>query len=118
MKYYFSSPQRTCALNNGLTRCFFNEEVKTETVTYTDPETEETRTEEQTTYCYDAVDLPTPVEYGVLVDALVRVQYSQSAVEAIMRHKIAGAEGSEEAFAIFNAFAEACKVEANRILEE
>ena len=46
MKYYFSSPQRTCALNNGLTRCFFNEEVKTETVTYTDPETEETRTDD------------------------------------------------------------------------
>ena len=113
MKYQFSEPQRTAALNNGKIRCFYNEEVHTETVETVDPETEEKVTEEVTTYLYDAVDVDA-LEKGVIVDALIRTSYSQSDVEAIMRHKIAGDEGAE--FDAFNSFAESCKAEARRIL--
>ena len=116
MKYKFSEPQRTAALNNGLIRCFYNEEIEKEIVETTNPETEETVTEEITNYLYEAVNITGPLEKGKVVDALIRTRYSQSDVEALLRHKIAGDEGADAEFDTFNAFAEACKVEAKRIL--
>jgi len=118
MKYQFSQPQRKAALNNGKIRCFYNEEIKRELVKTTNPETEEVTTEEVVNYLYDVVDIAAPAEKGKIVDALIRTRYSQSDVEAIMRHKMAGDEGADEEFNAFNAFAETCKAEAKRILED
>ena len=118
MKYQFSERQHLAALNNGRIRCFYDEEVITSTVETTNPETEETTSEEVTTYRYKAVDIDAPAENGKIVDAIVRTRYSQSDVEAIMRHKIAGDEGADAEFNAFNSFAEWCKTEAARILEE
>ena len=116
MKYQFSEPQRTAALANGKIRCFYNEETKTSVEEYVNPETDERVTREVTNYLYDAVDVDAPAEKGVIVDALIRTKYSQSDVEAIMRHKIAGDEGADAEFNTFNAFAETCKAEAKRIM--
>lgn len=118
MKYQFSQPQRKAALNNGKIRCFYNEETKRELVETINPETEETTAEEVVNYLYDVVDIDSPAEKGKIVDALIRTRYSQSDVEAIMRHKMAGDEGADTEFDAFNTFAEACKAEAKRILED
>lgn len=118
MKYKFSEPQHTAALNNGLIRCFYNEEIQKEVVEKTNPETEETVSEEITNYLYDTVDIAAPVDKGKVVDALIRTRFSQSDVEAIMRHKMAGDDGADAEFDAFNTFAEACKAEAKRILED
>ncbi len=52
-----------------------------------------------------------------IVNTLIREKYSQSEVEAIMRHKLNGDEGADVDFSAFNAFAEACKATAREIFE-
>ena len=114
MRYCFSSPQLKTVLNNGLVRCFFDEQIKTETITTTDQETGETITEEQTIYSYDKVDMKAPLDYHKLVNAIIRTRYSQDVVEAIFRHMFAGEEVKD--FDKFNTFAEDAKTRAQEIL--
>lgn len=100
IKYTFTEPKTTDKLRNGKIRCYFDEQVATE--------------EETTVYRYSKVDLSAPLQRDTLIDAMIRTRYSQSAVEAILRHKIAGDDTG--AFAEFNAFAEQCKADADKIL--
>lgn len=117
-QYTFSTRKLTDALNNRLIRCYFNETVEHKTVPVIDPDTgEQTGEEERTDYIYAAVDLAAPLIKDILVDAMIRTHYSQSAVEAIFRHKLAGEDADHE-FEAFNDFAEAIKVRAKEILEE
>jgi len=131
-KYTFSEPRQMDHLANGKVRCYYNEEVGTETVTTPAREEGGEPTEEtHPVYRYNAVDLDGPATKGTLTDALIRnarltIQegntekeagpYAQSDVEAIMRHKMAGDAGAAAEFRMFNLFAEACKAEAVRIL--
>ena len=103
-------------LSNGKTRCYYNEQVSEETITNKDPETGEETVDTHAVYDYDTVDIDSEPTKGVITDALIRIRYSQSAVEAIMRHALAGAPGAQEEFEEFNAYAEWCKAEAARIL--
>jgi len=112
-KYQFFEPRKYDALRNGMFRCYFNEEITSESQE-SQREGEEPVTEEITKYTYDAVDVPS-LDYGEIVDAIIRTRYSQSAVEAIMRHKLAGVESDFDAF---NDFAEWAKTEAERIIAE
>lgn len=115
-KFLFDEAQKMAPLANGQTRCYYNETISEETISVPDPETKELVPETHTVYSYDAIDLETPVTKPVLVDALIRTRYSQSDVEAILRHKIANASGATAEFREFNEFAEAMKAEAVRIL--
>lgn len=115
-KYQFTTPQRTAQLPDGRTRCFYNETVSEETITTKNQETGEETSDTHPLYSYDVVDIDGPVNKGTLVDAMVRQRYSQSEVEAIMRHCFADAQGAQEEFSEFNAYAEHCKEEADRIL--
>ena len=116
IKYQFTDQRRMDTLSDGRTRCYYNETVSQETITVTDPDTGKESSETHPVYGYEAVDIEGPVTKAVLVNALIRVSYSQADVEAIMRHALADAEGASEEFAAFNAYAESCKAEANRIL--
>ena len=137
-KYAFDKPMKTTVLTNGKTRCYYNEETRERPVirpsedrdaqdsTDDEPETE-------TEYLYDIVDIDGPVNKGTITDALIRNAtltikegstekqagpYSQSEVEAIFRHKVAGDAGAAAEFKTFNIFAEACKSVAVGILGE
>lgn len=99
-KYTFTEPKTTDKLRNGKVRCYFNEEIATE--------------EETTVYRYSKVDMSEPIKRDSLIDAMIRTRFSQSAVEAIMRHKLAGEDAGE--FDEFNAFAEKCKEDAKKII--
>lgn len=101
-KYTFTEQKTTDTLRNGKIRCYFDEQVATE--------------EETTVYRYSKVDLPAPLQRDTLIDAMIRVRYSQSAVEAILRHKLAGDDEGE--FDAFNAYAEKCKADTDRIIHQ
>ena len=115
-KYQFTEAQKTAALANGKVRCYYNEEISEETITHKDEETGEETPETHPVYIYDVIDLDGPLTQAALVDALIRTRYSQSDVEAIIRHKMANSTGAAAEFREFNEFAEAMKVEATRIL--
>lgn len=100
-KYTFTEQKTTDMLRNGKIRCYFDEQVATE--------------EETTVYRYSKVDLSAPLQRDTLIDAMIRTRYSQSAVEAIMRHKLAGDDEGE--FDTFNVYAEQCKADADRIIQ-
>lgn len=132
IKYQFTEPRRTDELSDGRTRCYYNETVSSETISTKNPDTEENVSETHQVYGYEVIDLEGPVTKAALVNALIRsarlpVQrggevkelgpYSQSDVEAIMRHALADAAGAADEFGDFDAFAERCKAEANRILQ-
>ena len=110
-------PRRMERLSNGKTRCYYGEVVSQETIVTKDPETGEEITDTHAIYKYDVVEVDEPTKTSI-TDALVRVRYSQSAVEAIMRHALADEEGADAEFSAFNAYAESCKAEAVRILGE
>ena len=123
MRYLFSEPRRLEALANGKIRCYYDEQIESEPViTATDPSDaadDQPAAEEPetvTVYSYAVVDIDGVADKAAVVNALVRTRYSQDAVEALMRHKLAGDAGAEEEFEAFNTFAEACKAEAVRIL--
>jgi hypothetical protein len=99
-KYTFTEQKTTDRLRNGKVRCYFDEETATEG--------------EMTVYRYSKVDMAEPIKRDSLIDAMIRTRFSQSAVEAIMRHKLAGEDTG--AFDEFNAYAEKCKADADRIL--
>lgn len=107
MKYTFTEKKFFDELMNGKFLVYFNEEEATESVTNEDGV--------ESTYPiwrYEMA-LADSLEKGVIVDAIIRTQYSQADVEAIFRHKLAG---SDDEFAAFNTFAEAAKVRANEII--
>lgn len=114
MRYTFSEQRRLDHLANGKYRCYFDEEARTE-VTTTRNEAGEEESISATVYTYRAVDVDEATK-AAIVDALIRTRYSQSDVEAIMRHKFAGEEGAQAEFDEFNAFAEKCKEDAEAIL--
>ena len=122
-KYTFNTPQKSVILKDGKTRCFYNETTSERPIIRP---TGEAAAEQ-------AVDIEGPVTKGTLTDALIRNAtltikdgttqkqagpYSQSDVEAIMRHKMAGDSGAAAEFKTFNLFAEACKAVAVGILGE
>ena len=72
---------------------------------------------EHDAYSYQRVLVET-LEKGAVVNAIIRLSYPQDAVEAIMRHKIAGDEGADAEFGEFNAYAEFAKAEADKILND
>ena len=75
--------------------------------------TNETTTTNETEWTYLRVKVEDTIAYPDLVNEMIRVGYSQSDVEAIFRHKIAGEDEGE--FDKFNAFTEACKRVAKAI---
>lgn len=113
----FTEQRRMDKLSNGKTRCYYNEQVSEETITTKDPETGEETVDTHAVYDYDTVDIDSEPTKGVITDALVRIRYSQSAVEAIMRHALADAPGAQKEFEEFDAYAEWCKSQAERVLE-
>ena len=136
-KYTSDVPRKMDTLTNGKIRCYFDEElVPKEDIIPAAEEGGEPQTVTRQEYAYDAVDMEPGFSRGDLIDALIRnrdahktetdpetgeevdvvFHYTQSAVEAIMRHKIAGTAGAAADFRAFNTFAEECKVEADRIL--
>lgn len=136
-KYTFNTPQKSVILKDGKTRCFYNETTSERPIIRPTGETAaeqgEAEPETETEYSYEAVDIEGPVTKGTLTDALMRNAtltikdgttqkqagpYSQSDVEAIMRHKMAGDSGAAAEFKTFNLFAEACKAVAVGILGE
>lgn len=136
-KYTFNTPQKSVILKDGKTRCFYNETTSERPIIRPTGEAAaeqgEAEPETETEYSYEAVDIEDPVTKGTLTDALIRNAtltikdgttqkqagpYSQSDVEAIMRHKMAGDSGAAAEFKTFNLFAEACKAVAVGILGE
>lgn len=136
-KYTFDTPQKTVILKDGKTRCFYNETTSERPIIRPTGEAAaeqgEAEPETETEYSYEAVDIEGAVTKGTLTDALIRNAtltikdgttqkqagpYSQSDVEAIMRHKMAGDSGAAAEFKTFNLFAEACKAVAVGILGE
>ena len=136
-KYTFNTPQKSVILKDGKTRCFYNETTSERPIIRPTGEAAaeqgEAEPETETEYSYEAVDIEGPVTKGTLTDALIRNApltikdgttqkqagpYSQSDVEAIMRHKMAGDSGAAAEFKTFNLFAEACKAVAVGILGE
>lgn len=136
-KYKSQEPRQMDRLANGKVRYYYNEELGTETnIIPAQEEGGEPTEDTHPVHIYDTVDLDKPVTQetkGVLIDALIRTAtltikegntekqagpYSQSDVEAIMRHKIAGDAGAAAEFRTFNLFAEACKAQAAIILGE
>lgn len=135
--YKFDVPKKWDVLENGKIRCYYNM-AEEELVIESKPEImeddgdddwndeepkgiekEETKTTTtMTLYTYSAVDIDGPIDKGKIVDAIIRAKYSQSEVEAIIRKKIARAEGSSKEFTEFNNYAEYAKTEANWILSE
>lgn len=136
-KYTFDTPQKSVILKDGKTRCFYNETTSERPIIRPTGEAAaeqgEAEPETETEYSYEAVDIEGPVTKGTLTDALIRHAtltitegstqkrvgpYSQSDVEALMRHKMAGDSGAAAEFKTFNLFAEACKAVAVGILGE
>lgn len=134
-KYTFDTPQKSVILKDGKTRCFYNETTSERPIIRPTREVAaeqgEAESETETEYAYEAVDITGPVTKGTLTDALIRNAtltitegstkkqvgpYSQSDVEALMRHKMAGDSGATAEFKTFNLFAEACKATAVQIL--
>lgn len=135
MKYTSDKPLKTVALPNGKTRCYYNEETRERPEIQPSGEDSGEASEEEpatkTDHIYDAVDIDGPVTKATLTDALIRNAtltikegstekqagpYSQSDVEAIFRHKVAGDSGAAAEFKTFNLFAEACKATAVQLL--
>lgn len=116
IKYQFTDQRRMDSLSDGRTRCYYNETITQETISTKDQETGEETSETHPVYGYEAIDIEGPVTKAELVNALVRIRYSQADVEAIMRHALAGVDGANEEFEEFNAFAEKCKKDAEAIL--
>lgn len=136
-KYTFDTPQKSVILKDGKTRCFYNETTSERPIIRPTGEAAaeqgEAEPETETEYSYEAVDIESPVTKGTLTDVLIRNAtltikdgttqkqagpYSQSDVEALMRHKMAGDSGAAAEFKTFNLFAEACKAVAVGILGE
>ena len=115
--YKFDSPRKTDTLSNGKIRCYYTEQLEELVIEKQEAEDEDQPEDDVITlYTYNAVDLDGELTKSNIVNAIIREKYSQADVEAIMRHKIAGEEGSEEEFSSFNSYAEQAKLEANRIL--
>jgi len=115
MKRYTFSEQKKFDIVWDKVYLYFDEESHEETNTWEDEETGEEHTETRTVWTYQRAEMQAPLEYGRAVNAIIRERYSQDAVEAIFRHKIAGID--EGAFDEFNTYAEWCKGEAKRICE-
>lgn len=115
-RFTFTNPQKLAVLHDGRTRVFFDETVAEETVETIPEGGKKPVSETHTVYIYRAADIPAgePADKGAVVNAIIRAQYSQDAVEAIFRHKLAGESSAE--FDEFNAFAEAAKARAAEIL--
>lgn len=114
-RFTFTNPQKLTVLSDGRVRIFFDEKVEKETVITVDEDGKEHK-DIHDVYTYCAAEIPAgePADKGAIVNAIIRAQYSQDAVEAIFRHKLAGESSAE--FEEFNAFAEAAKARAAEIL--
>ena len=107
MKYTFTEKKFFDELMNGKFLVYFDEEETTESVSNEDGV-------ESTYHIWRyKMAMADSLEKGVIVDAIIRTQYSQADVEAIFRHKLAG---EDDEFTEFNAFAEAAKTRANEII--
>lgn len=119
MKRYTFTTQKTMdVLRDGRSRIYFDEVLGEEVVEMVPEGEKEPVSEKYAVYSYRAVDIPagTPVDKAAIVNAIIRADYSQDAVEAIFRHKLAGEKSDE--FDVFNKAAEAAKVRAVEILGE
>lgn len=111
-RYTFNDRKTTDALTDGRILVYFDENVVKEN----DYDEEGKEIGEHDSYAYLRVTVDAPLDKGKIVNAIVRLKYPQDAVEAIMRHKIAEAEGADEEFDAFNSYAEFAKSEADKIL--
>jgi len=114
-RYTFSEPKKYDIVWDKV-YLYYDEESHMETNTWEDEETGETYTDTHQVWTYQRAEMHTPLDYSKVVDALVRKKYSQDAVEAIFRHKLAGTDEENE-FDGLNTYAEWCKLEAKRICE-
>ena len=108
--YQFTERKKADVLPDGRIRIYFDEREGVETITH---EEEDAENDEHPVYGYQVAECD-KLEKGAIVNAIVRTAYSQSDVEAIFRHKLAG---EDDEFDKFNEFAEAAKVRAAEILE-
>ena len=113
-RFTFNKAKTLEVLKNGKTRVYFDHQTFRETPAAGEDGTQGSPV---TMHSYRAADIPAgePVTKSAIVNAIVRSEYSQADVEAIMRHKLAGVDSDE--FDTFNAFAEAAKARAVEILE-
>lgn len=56
--------------------------------------------------------------YADMVDTLIRREYTASDETALARHMIAGNESKRDDWERYNAYAEECKNEAQKMIEE
>lgn len=120
--YKFDCPKKTDTLSNGKIRCYYNENIEKlvmESSGMDEDQNDEDQPEDETLtlYTYNAVDLDGPITKADVINAIIREKYTQSEVEAIMRHKLAGEDGADQEFEEFNTYAELAKREAKRLFE-
>ena len=111
MRYTFTQQKKYDILQDKVF-IYYDEKESTETVTHIDPETEEETTDTYPIWTYRRAQVE-KLEKGQIVNAIIREEYSQDAVEAIFRHRL---DGETEEFDIFDAYAEWAKGEAVKIL--
>lgn len=111
VRYTFDKQKTADVLTSGKFLVYFDEKIVKEK----DFDEEGKEIGEHDAYSYQRV-LVDALEKGAVVNAIIRLSYPQDAVEAIMRHKIAGDEGADAEFGEFNAYAEFAKAEADKIL--
>ena len=119
MKRYTFTTQKTMdVLPDGRARIYFDEVLGEEVIEMVPEGKKKPVSEKYAVYSYRAVDIPAgvPVDKAAVVNAIIRAGYSQDAVEAIFRHKLAGEKSDE--FKVFNDVAEAAKARAVEILSK
>lgn len=116
MERFTFTQKKTADKVGGKVYIYFDEQESTETVSHKDEKTGNETEETYAVFSYQRAEIEAPVSKGAIVNAIVRSRYPQDAVEAIIRHKLAGVESTE--FDEFNTFAEAAKERALVILEE
>ena len=112
-RFVFNKTKKMDRLPDGRVRVYFDHQtIRESTASGEDGAQEEIKT----LHSYRAADVPAgeTVNKGAITNAIIRADYSQADVEAIMRHKLAGVESDE--FDAFNAAAEAAKARAVEIL--
>lgn len=130
VRYSFSAPRATDKARNGNTYVYYDEKIETRTSTRKDEETGEDIEEKYTVYSYQRAEVGKKPDKGEIVNAIIRGgsmvyndegiertigPFSQSAAEAIIRHKLNGDDAGE--FDDFNTFAEQAKAWAEQILQ-
>jgi hypothetical protein len=108
-RYTFTERKTIDKCSDGRIFVYFDEKEETEKIV-----TEQGQ-DEYPVWTYKRAETSEPLTKSKIVDAIIRVDYSQADVEAIFRHKLAGMDDEGE-FHLFNIVAERAKERANEVL--